>query len=96
MSEINQQLQEIRKVSEIADIISERDKVIRSLNENNEKALAAHLEMLQQKYMVETLIYNFANPNPPKSIYENARNCISFLDCLLDTKKIEAIKEVKP
>ncbi len=93
---MDKQIEAIKKEKEIADIISERDKVLRLLNENNEKALAAHLEMLQQKYMVETLIYNFANPNPPKSIYENARNCISFLDCLLDTKKIEAIKEVKP
>lgn len=93
---MDENIEKIKTAKEIADIISERDKVLRLLNENNEKALAAHLEMLQQKYMVETLIYNFANPNPPKSIYENARNCISFLDCLLDTKKIEAIKEVKP
>ena len=93
---MDENIEKIKTAKEIADIISERAKVLRLLNENNEKALAAHLEMLQQKYMVETLIYNFANPNPPKSIYENARNCISFLDCLLDTKKIEAIKEVKP
>lgn len=93
---MDENIEKIKTAKEIADIISERAKVLRLLNENNEKALATHLEMLQQKYMVETLIYNFANPNPPKSIYENARNCISFLDCLLDTKKIEAIKEVKP
>lgn len=93
---MDENIEKIKTAKEIADIISERAKILRLLNENNEKALAAHLEMLQQKYMVETLIYNFANPNPPKSIYENARNCISFLDCLLDTKKIEAIKEVKP
>ena len=93
---MDENIEKIKTAKEIADIISERAKVLRLLNENNEKALATHLEMLQQKYMVETLIYNFANPNPPKSIYENARNCISFLDCLLDTKTIEAIKEVKP
>ena len=64
---MDKQIEAIKKEKEIADIISERDKVLRLLNENNEKALA-----------------------------EKARNCISFLDCLLDTKKIETIKEVKP
>ena len=93
MSEINQQIQEIRKAKEIADIISERDKVIRLLNENNEKELAAHLELLQQKYMAELLIYNLGKPNPPKSVYENAKNCIPFLDSILKAKMLESMKE---
>lgn len=88
---MNKQIEELRKAKEIADIISERDKVIRLLNENNEKELAAHLELLQQKYMAELLIYNLGKPNPPKSVYENAKNCIPFLNELLATKTAESL-----
>ena len=90
---MDKQLQVIKKTKEIADLIAERDKVIRLLNENNGMELAAHLEMLRQKYMAELLIYNLGKPNPPKSVYENAKNCIPFLDCIVKDKMIEVMKE---
>lgn len=89
---MDENIEKIKTAKEIADIISERDKVLRLLNENNEKALAAHLEMLQQKYMVELLIYNLGKPNPPKSVYDNAKNCIPFLDSIIKAKMLESMK----
>lgn len=88
---MNKQGEKAKHIKEIADIISERDKVIQLLNENNEIELAAHLEKLQQKYPLETLFYNLGKPNPPKSVYENARNCIPFLNELLATKTAESL-----
>ena len=93
MNEIDKQIQEIKKAKEIANLIAERDKVIRLLNENNGMDLATHLETLRQKYMAELLIYNLGKPHPPKSVYENAKNCIPFLDSIIKAKMIEAMKE---
>ena len=88
---MNKQVEKEKYIKEIADIIVERDKAIQLLNENNEIELSAHLEKLQQKYPMETFFYNLGKPNPPKSVYENARNCIPFLNELLAAKTVESL-----
>ena len=90
---MDKNIEKIKTAEKITDIISERDKVLRLLNENNESELVAHLEMLRQKYMAELLIYNLGKPNPPKSVYENAKNCVPFLDSIVKDKMIEVMKE---
>lgn len=90
---MDKNIEKIKTAKEIEDIIAERDTVLRLLNENNARDLAAHLEMLRQKYMAELLIYNLGKPNPPKSVYDNAKNCIPFLDSIVKAKMLEAMKE---
>lgn len=76
-------------VKEVESIISEKEEIQRLLRECRWDELSMHLQNLSSKYLAEKIVYNTVNPNPPKTLQENAANCISFLDTLLATKTIK-------
>ncbi|MBR6983719.1 MAG: hypothetical protein IKH75_09370 [Ruminococcus sp.] len=80
---------DLKKTKEIADLKKEYEKTQRLLNEGKTEELQKHLQELQNKYLVETMIYNTANPNPPRSLEENASNCLRFLNSLIISKSLE-------
>lgn len=87
--------EQLKKIKEINDIVFERNETQRLLSEANWDELNRHLQNLNTKYFVETLVYNTANPNPPKNIQENAQNCILFLNSLLSAKTVDTTKTDK-
>lgn len=89
------EIEQIKKGKEIKDIVAERDKVQRLLNEANWDELQTYLQNLNIKYCTETLAYNVTHPNPPQDLKENAENCISFLHALLEAKTVDAVKNDK-
>ena len=78
-----------KKVKELADLREEYEKTQRLLNEGKNEKLQKHLQDLQNKYLVERMVYNTANPNPPRSLEENASNCMRFLQSLMIAKSTE-------
>lgn len=80
---------DIKKAKEISDIQEEFQKTKRLLQEGKTEELQKHLQDLQKKYVLETLVYNTANPNPPQSLEENAINCMNFLQSLIASKSLE-------
>ena len=61
----------------------------RLLKKGKKEELQQHLQELQCKYVLETIVYNSANPNPPRSLEENATNCMRFLSSLIEAKSLE-------
>lgn len=84
----------IRTGKEIKEISSEIEKIQILLREGNHSDLQDELFRLNKKYRIETLFYNFMNPIPPKTVQENAQNCIKFLNALKDEKAIEEEKRL--
>ena len=80
---------DIKKAKELADLKEEYNKTQRLLQEGKREELQQHLQELQCKYVLETIVYNTANPNPPRSLEENATNCMSFLSSLIKAKSLE-------
>jgi len=78
-----------KKVKELADLRKEYEKTQRLLNEGKTEELRKHLQDLQNKYLVERMVYNTANSNPPRSLEENASNCMSFWQSLMIAKSTE-------
>ena len=89
------EIEEVKSGKEIADIISERKKIQQLMNEANWEKLDTYLKKLNYKYGTETFIYNLANPIMPQNTPENAKNCIKFLDALLEAKALDAAKQLK-
>lgn len=89
----DQQLMEkIKKVNEYGEIKNDLEKTQNLLYNKNWNELSSHLQNLMLKYFGETLVYNSFNPNPPRSLQENARNCIKFLNELMISKRIEIVE----
>ena len=76
----------IKKIEEMENIISEKNETQRLLQECRWNELREHLQKLNNKYFAETIVYNAVNTNPPQTLQENATNCIKFLDTLLTAK----------
>ena len=86
----DQQLMEkIKKVEEYGDIKRDLERTQNLLYSQNWSELSFHLQNLTSKYFGETLVYNSFNPNPPRSLQENAQNCIKFLTELMMAKAAE-------
>ena len=51
-------------------------------------------EVIMNKYPVETAMHNSVNPVMPRSIQENADNCITFLSELYTAKTVSITKEI--
>lgn len=77
------------KANDISEIRSEIDKTKILLESGDLQELQNHLKEIQSKYMVETVIYNMAHTIAPRSLEENALNCIDFLNTLLIKKAAE-------
>lgn len=71
-------IEKIKTGKEIKDIISERTEIQRLMNDAQWKKLDMYLKHLNIKYGKETFIYNLADPIKPRSVPENAQNCIIF------------------
>lgn len=77
---------EYKDDKEIIDIIVDYNNIEFLLKENNQFKLAEKLQELSRKYTVEQIVYNAINTIPPQNIYQNAENCMKFLDTLLKGK----------
>lgn len=85
-------IEKIKTEKEIEDIISERTEIQRLMNDAQWEKLDKYLRDLNIKYGAETFVYNLANPIMPRNIPDNARNCINFLNSLLEEKLVDVTK----
>lgn len=83
----------VNKVNDIFEISSEIDKIKYLLRSSDLQELQNYLQELQSKYIVETAAYNMVHSIPPRSLEENALNCIDFLNTLLIKKSAEELED---
>lgn len=77
---------EFKDDKEIMDIIAEYNGIEVLLKEKNESKLEMKLYEISEKYTVEKIIYNASCASYPHDIYQNAINCMSFLNAILKEK----------
>ena len=77
---------EFKDDKEIMDIIVEYNDIEVLLKEKNESKLKMKLHEVSAKYTVEKIIYNASCDSYPQDIYQNAINCMSFLNAILKEK----------
>lgn len=80
---------QIQRMKEIADIKNDYAKTNERLRNQKWDELQKHIQSILVKYPSETMIYNMAHTNPPKSLQENGQNCLDFLKSLLTGKIME-------
>lgn len=84
--------EKIQKESkELIDLQNEIQKTQKLLAKGNWQELEKHLTDIMNKYPVETAMHNSVNPVMPRSIQENAINCIIFLNQLIKGKSAQNI-----
>ncbi len=79
---------------ELLDLQNELHQIQQLLNECRWDELEKHLKDIMNKYPVETAMHNLVNPLMPRTIQENARNCITFLSELYTAKTVSIGKDV--
>ena len=84
----------IKESKELIDLQNEIQKTQKLLAERNWQELEKHLIDIMNKYPVETAMHNSVNPVMPRSIQENADNCITFLSELYTAKTVSITKEI--
>lgn len=84
----------IKESKEIIDLQNEIQKTQKLLSERNWQELEKHLIDIMNKYPVETAMHNSVNPVIPRSVQENAINCINFLNQLIKGKSAQNIYDV--
>lgn len=84
----------IKESKEIIDLQNEIQKTQKLLAERNWQELEKHLADIMSKYPVETAMHNSVNPVRPRSIQENADNCITFLSELYTAKTVSITKKI--
>ena len=72
-------LKQFREIREIADIIHDIDGLDSLVNKNDWISVDRRLQELSEKYIVEKVAFNLANPVPPQTIQQSAMNCRRFL-----------------
>lgn len=83
-----------KESKELIDLQNEIQKTQKLLAERNWQELEKHLIDIMNKYPVETAMHNSVNPVMPRSIQENADNCIIFLSELYTAKTVSITKEI--
>ncbi len=84
--------EKIQKESkELIDLQNEIQKTQKLLAKGNWQELEKHLTDIMNKYPVETAMHNSVNQVMPRSIQENAVNCINFLNQLIKGKSAQNI-----
>lgn len=87
--------EKIQKESkELIDLQNEIQKTQTLLAKRNWQELEKHLTDIMSKYPAETAMHNSVNPVKPRSIQENATNCITFLSELYTAKTVSITKEI--
>lgn len=81
----------IKEIKEIIDLQNEIQKTQKLLAERNWHELEKHLISIMNKYPAETALHNSVNSVMPRSIQENAINCIDFLNQLIKGKNAQNI-----
>ena len=81
----------IKESKELIDLQNEIQKTQKLLAERNWQELEKHLADIMSKYPAETAMHNSVNPVMPRSIQENAINCINFLNQLIKGKSAQNI-----
>lgn len=81
----------IKESKEIIDLQNEIQKTQNLLVERNWQELEKHLKDVMSKYPAETVIHNLVNPVSPRTIQENAINCIVFLNQLIKGKSAQNV-----
>lgn len=76
----------IEKIKEITDLQNEIKKIQHLLSEGQWDELKNCLYDISGKHFAEKALYNVINTNLPKTIQENATNCINFLNQLIESK----------
>ena len=71
-----------QELKEIDDIKSEYDEIEKLLKDQKWDDLSIRLRELEEKYRIETAIYNFSHPIPAPDVQQNAVNCMDFLKTL--------------
>lgn len=89
----NDLLNKANKAKDILEIRSAIEKTKSLLESGNIQELQKHLQELRNKYLVETIVYNTTHTVKPRSIQENALNCIDFLNVLLTEKGAETLED---
>ena len=90
----DQQIQEcIRNSKELTDLYDDRQRMMKLYEERSLKELQQYIVMVMQKHPFETAIYNLININMPRSIEENAINCIGFINGLIVEKLMEILSK---
>lgn len=84
----------IKESKELIDLQNEIQKTQKLLAERNWQELEKHLADIMSKYPAETAMHNSVNPVMPRSIQENADNCITFLSELYTAKTVSITKEI--
>ena len=72
-------LTQFREIREIADIIHDIDGLDSLVSQNDWTSVDRRLQELSDKYIVEKVAFNLANPVPPQTIQQSAMNCRRFL-----------------
>ena len=80
-----------KESKELIDLQNEIQKTQKLLAERNWLELEKHLADIMSKYPAETAMHNSVNPVMPRSIQENAINCINFLNQLIKGKSAQNI-----
>ena len=92
---MDERIEHLKDMKEITDIISERDRLAYLLQVNDINGIKKQLESISEKHWLEKAMHNLVNNNPPRTIQEDACNCLSFLDELLKAKGAYAsIKQI--
>lgn len=80
-------LKQFHQIKDMADIISDIEKLDRLVSQNDWYAVEQHLRTISQKRFLEKAAYNSINQNPPQTIQQSAANCRQFL-LILGNEKI--------
>ncbi len=82
--------QEMEKLAkgkdELLKILDDYKKTKDLLNEQKWDELQSHISKIKVEHFMEACIHNSTHPNSPRTVEENARNCLLFLENLLVEK----------
>ena len=84
--------EKLKKAREIADLEYDKRKLQHLLNNRNEKEMEKLLRELSSKYFSEKLCWNAGHPELGRDAFENAQNCITFLNSLVTAKMVDEFK----
>ena len=79
MTDYLQEFEKYKNIKEIADIIDETIK-LRDLYQNSRfTEMLTHINYLTKKYVIETVVWNIANPYNPENYYQAYINAENFM-----------------
>lgn len=84
----------IHETKELRDIRDEYQKTQQLLQERSWDELQSHISTVILKHPTEAVIHNLANTCMPRTIEQNAINCMSFLENLFKGKLGAGIADI--